>query len=300
MSKTTAQKLCELVNKKYVVFTSRGNASIKLILEILKMGKKYSKVLIQDQGGWLTYPQFIDKLKFEKIELKTEYGIVHAKDLEQFKDSIILLNSMPAYAFSLDMEHISEICKKNNLFLINDTSGSIGTEDATYGDVIFGSFGEEKPIEIGEGGFIATNHEWLYKELCELNLYKPSEEFLDKLDKKIDLLDDRLAFFDIIRYQVLNDLSAFNIIHPNERGINVIVKYDNELELNDILLYLKENNLEHTMCPRYIRVNCKAVSIEIKRAKQEEILDQDFLHPGLDESEDFEDDDADKRREIDE
>lgn len=295
MSKTSPQKLLDLVGKKYLAFTPRGNAAIKLILEILKMQKKYDKVLLQDQGGWLTYPQFVEKLKFEKIELKTDYGLVYANDLKEYKDSILLINSMPAYAFLVDMDAVMEVSKENNIFVINDVSGSIGTEEAKFGDVVFGSFGEDKPLELGEGGFIATDNEEFFKEIVLLNTHKPTDEFLDKLDEKIDLLEDRLSFFEIARYQVIDDLNLYNIIHPEEKGINVIIKYSNEMELNEILLYLKENNLEHTMCPRYIRVNDVAVSIEIKRAKQDE--------PYTEQEIDFEeedDSDADKKRDINE
>ena len=90
---TAAQKLCELVGKKYLIFTERGNKAIKLSLEILRMqGQK--QILIQDQGGWLTYPQFAEKLEFEKIEVKTDFGLVDTKDLESNKNSVLLINSI--------------------------------------------------------------------------------------------------------------------------------------------------------------------------------------------------------------
>ena len=271
MAKTPAQKLCELVDKKYLVFTSRGNNSIKLSLEVLKLRKKHSKVLIQDQGGWLTYPEFIEKLKFEKVELKTDYGLINPKDLEAHKGAVLLVNSMPAYAFLEDMEFIYEKCMENKIFVINDVSGSIGTDEAKYGDVIIGSFGNAKPIDLGEGGFIATNCELLYREFCELNDFKPDVQCLDSLDVRIHMLDDTLMQFDIVHFQVIEDLSLFHIIHPDNRGINVIVKFNNDEEKNEILEYCKISELEHTICPRYIRVNCPAVSIEIKRLKTEPV-----------------------------
>lgn len=277
MTKTAAQKLCELVGKKYLVFTPRGNASIKMSLEVLKLSGEYNSVLMQDQGGWLTYPQFILKLKFEKVELKTDYGLVEPKDLSNHKNTILLINSMPGYAALQDMEVIAEACKENNIFLINDASGSIGNDEAKYGDIIIGSFGDAKPIEVGEGGFIATDDEKIYKELCELNVFKPEEEFLDALDKKIDSLDERLLFFDIKRQEAIEFLKLkHEIIHEYNKGINVIVKFKSEEEKNEITEYCKENNLEFTECPRYIRVNCPAISIEIKRLKDTAALDADI------------------------
>jgi hypothetical protein len=289
--KTAPQKLCELVDKKYLLFTSRGNTAIKLSLEVLKLKNRYSKVLIQDQGGWLTYPEFIQKLKFEKVELSTDYGLININDLKAYKGSILLINSMPAYSSLEDMEEIYRVAKENNIIVINDASGSVGTDEAKFGDIIIGSFGNAKPIEVGEGGFIATDDAELYKDFCELNIFKPNDEFLDALDKKIDFLQGRLMQFDITRLQVLEDLKTFEIIHPALKGINVIVKFNNEDEKQFILNYCGENSLEFAFCPRYIRVNCPAVSIEIKRIKtQDEEVEETLI-------EDDEDGiDADKKR----
>ena len=175
---TPAQKLCGLVGKKYLVFTERGNSAIKLALQAVRMmGKK--KVLIQDQGGWLTYSQFIEKLGMEKIELKTDYGIVAPESLAGHQGCVLLINSMPGYAALQDMEEVADACRKNSIFLLNDASGSIGTGDAEFGDVIIGSFGHAKPVDMGHGGFIATDDERIYREVCGLNMFIPDSGFLD-------------------------------------------------------------------------------------------------------------------------
>jgi dTDP-4-amino-4,6-dideoxygalactose transaminase len=36
---------------------------------------------------------------------------------------------------------------------------------------VIGSFGNAKPIDIGEGGFIATADEKIYEELSEMNMF---------------------------------------------------------------------------------------------------------------------------------
>ena len=53
--------LQKLIKKQYILFTDRGNTSIKLALELMKVLKK-KKNLIQDQGGWLTYKDFSKEL----------------------------------------------------------------------------------------------------------------------------------------------------------------------------------------------------------------------------------------------
>ncbi len=162
MKQECEKEILKLSDKKYLFFTDRGNRSIKLALMLAKsLGKK--KAFIQDQGGWITYDQYLKKLKFEYHFIDTDYGIV---DLETLKnhidsDSVLLINSMPGY-FSLqdDMLEIYELCQEKNCLLINDVSGSIGTEQAKFGDIIIGSFGRWKPIYLEYGGFISFNNDF--------------------------------------------------------------------------------------------------------------------------------------------
>lgn len=280
--KSCPQKLCDLVDKKYLLFTERGNTAIKQILSVLKT-KDYKTVLIQDQGGWLTYPQYIEKLKFEKIELKTDYGLVDPTGLDNYKNAILLINSMPGYSSLQDMEEIESACKKNNILLVNDVSGSIGTQEAKYGEIIFGSFGNAKPIDIGSGAFIATDDAEIYKLLSELVIFNVDDDFLDNLDKKLSLLAERLSYLQIRRNQVIDELSSFDIVHKDGFGINVIVKFNDDNDKDEIINYCNDNDLEYTLCPRYIRINENAISIEIKRLHENHDMDIDETYDEVDE-----------------
>ena len=67
--------LKKLTGRKFIVFTQRGNAAIMAALNLVKhLGMK--RILIQDMGGWITYHQFIKKLKLNEIHLTTDYGLV--------------------------------------------------------------------------------------------------------------------------------------------------------------------------------------------------------------------------------
>jgi hypothetical protein len=87
----------------------------------------------------------------------------------------------------------------------------------------------------------------------------------DDLKKKFEELPARLETFKKTRAQILDDLQSFSIIHKDKDGINVIVKFDDDEVKQRIIDYCKENKLAYTECPRYIRVNEPAVSIEVKR-----------------------------------
>jgi hypothetical protein len=167
---------------------------------------------------------------------------------------------MPGYFAVEDMKLISEIAKKAGAVLINDASGSIGSENAKIGDVIVGSFAEWKPVDVGYGGFIATNEDY-FGEMQGVF----SQNFMEKLVKKLNGLNARIAFLKSKVKKVKKDLKDFEIIHKEHDGLNVIVKFNTEEEKEKILNYCRKNNLEYTLCPRYIRVNEDAVSIEVKR-----------------------------------
>jgi len=248
--------LKDLTGKKYIFFTNRGNTSIKLALKLAKhLGKK--ELFMQDQGGWITYDQFAKKLKFEISLLKTDYGLV--KELPYLDDkNVLLINSMPGY-FRLQ-DNMREISKK--CFTINDISGSIGNDNVKYGDIIIGSFGRWKPINLEYGGFIAFDNKD-FEDFFKENLNKELEDFYAELYEKLMNLDKRLKQFQDIKNKILKEIKDFDVIQGD--GINVIVRFNNDKEKENIIQYCEKNNFQYTICPLYIKVLEDAISIEVKR-----------------------------------
>ncbi|MBD3355021.1 hypothetical protein GF361_03475 [Candidatus Woesearchaeota archaeon] len=257
------KKLQELTGKKHIQLTERGNKSIKLILDLANQLEK-TTVLIPDQGGWMTYKKYPKKFNLEIKEVKTKQGLLDLKDLEKKadKNSILLTCSMPGYFAVDNTKKIKEICGNKNCLFVNDASGSIGTDAAKTGDLVFASFGKWKPINLKYGGFIATNSDEFYEKF-DASYFE--ETMYDDLKKKFEELPKRLNEFKKTRKQILDDLQSFEIIHKDKDGINVIVKFDDKEVKQRIIDYCKENKLEYTECPRYIRVNEPALSIEVKR-----------------------------------
>jgi len=270
MSKETYTLLKTLTKKQNIKLVSRGNKAILYALKIAKKLKK-TKVIIQDQGGWLTYKQFPKKLNLKLEIIKTDYGLIKTKELEKNidKNSVLLITSMAGYFAEQDMDTIYNICKKNNCLLINDITGTIGTKAGTIGDILVCSFGNYKPINLGKGGLIAANRNLL-------NLTEIEEvEFGEELNKKILSLKKRLSMFERINKKIKTDLKKFKIIHRNKKGINIAVKYKNEKEKNEIIKYCEKNNFKYKICRKvpdstknlfsFIKVNENAVSIEVQR-----------------------------------
>jgi hypothetical protein len=161
------------------------------------------------------------------------------------------------------LDEILQTCKKNNILFFNDATGSIGHEQAKQGDVVFASFGEHKPINLGEGAFIATDNLEYYNFLKQNNS-EVSIDF-DALFLNLRHLDQRLQMLSQMTDKIKKDLKNYNIVHRESKGINVIVKYMNEPEKQKIIKYCEKNNLEYRECPLNIRINEPAISIEVKR-----------------------------------
>jgi hypothetical protein len=242
--------LSDLTGKKNVFIVRRGNIAIRDSLKIAK-SKGYKKIFIQDQGGWMTYAPFSEKLKFNLYYIKTDYGLIK----QDFFDSILLINTMPGYSHYQNPEDI----KTEKCIIINDISGSIGTELSKYGDIIFGSFGNDKPIDFGKKGFIATDYDVSIEESDLTG--EEAEILIDKFKN----LDKRLNYLRSINKKIKEKLKKFNIIHPNLEGINVLIKTSNESEKQEIMDFCEKNKYEYTICPRYIRMNQEGISIEVKR-----------------------------------
>ncbi len=256
-------KIRELTGKKFIQLTERGNKSIRIALALARnLGK--TKVLIQDQGGWVTFRQFPKKYRLDLVELKTNYGLIDLTDLKEKADeeSVLLVNSMPGYLAEENMEEIVKLCNEKKCIVISDVSGSIGTDTAVYGDIIFASFGKWKPVELGYGGFIATDDELFYQDF-DASYF--DEKKYDELLKKIDELPNRLLSWQLKRSRIIADFGSMAVIHRELPGINVAVKFKDDNEKERIVQYCKKNQLEFTECPKYIRVKDNAISIEVKR-----------------------------------
>jgi len=267
MQEQCANILRKLSSKENVLFVKRGNAAIKLALKLAK-SLGYDKVLVQDQGGWLTYKQFCDKEKMRVIELKTDYGLVNPDNLRKYPGFVLLISSMAGYAALQEMKLVEKVCKEQGIFIINDASGSIGAAEAKAGDVVLASFAIDKPVNIdGHGGFIATDNKEHF-DFLEKNNQEYDIDFIGLLGR-LQGLNKRLSELKSIRDKLIKELEASEfankIVHKDKSGINVIVRFDNDSEKERLInLGLKEG-LEHTLCPREIRVLDNAVSFEIKR-----------------------------------
>src|SRR3989344_3709784 len=246
--KTVKEKLQQLTNKKNIYLVKSGNNALKQVINLYKE----KAFLIQDQGGWITYKQFPKKY----IEVKTNYGLTQLFDLisKISNDKIFLVNSMPGYFQLEDMDSVVNICN-NKCLVINDVSGSIGKEQAKYGDIILGSFGKGKAINLEYGGFIASDNNLEVEENFDNSYLEQLNEKISKLKKRLNSIQKKIE-------KIKEDLKHFKLI--NKQGLNIAVIYNTEEEKQSIISYCSDK-YEYVECPKYIKILEKAISIEVKR-----------------------------------
>lgn len=257
------EKIQEITGKKYIKLDKSGDHAIKRIIELcVQLGK--DRLLIQDQGGWLTYKSFARRNGLIVVEVKTDYGVIDMQDFENklTPNCAVLINSLAGYFAEQPIEKIFELCQSKQCLLINDISGSVGTKVGIIGNILICSSGTYKPINLGYGGFIATNDEDLFNRITG-NVF--DETKLAALEREVDRLEARRKLFKKVSTKIKEDLKEMNILHREDKGINVVIKFDTEEQKEKILNYCKENNYPYTECPRYIRVLDTAISIEVKR-----------------------------------
>jgi len=249
--------------KQHAYLTQRGNKAIEIALKYAKE-KGCSTVVIQNQGGWITYPQYAEQLKMAYIEVNTSFGVINTNELAKFLDpkTVVLVNSLAGYYAEQPMGMISGLCRQKGSLLINDASGSIGTENAKIGDVIIGSFGDDKPVGLGYGGFIACN-ERLPDKLLGGAVF--DNDKIPFLEKKLNELPLRRRELEKHSQKIKEDLADLQVLHKDSRGINVVIRFSNPGEKERIINYCQRNHYQFVECPKYWKVNVPAISIEVKR-----------------------------------
>lgn len=263
----TLTKLKSLISHPHIELLTRGNSAIWSALHLAKKG-----ILIPQEGGWLTYRQYPQKLKIPFYEVKTHCSIIDLSDLRQklsYADFLIYQNP-GGYFAEQPMKEIYRLCHRNHCLVILDVSGSLGTRlcDGRYADVLVCSFGKDKLVNAGFGGFISCKNKRLFERIKLTFKILSEEEKFKAILEKLNNLPNRINFLLEKRKKIIKDLKNFNIIYKNHLGFVLIVKYKNSLEKEKIINYCQNHWLEYTECPRYIRINQRAISIEIKRLKQ--------------------------------
>ena len=244
-----------VVKHKNVAITTRGNEAIKRDYEIVKKNSFRNKVLVPDQGGWLTYHDYAIRFGFDVVELKTDKGLVILDELKKHVNdcACFIFSAFAGYYAEQPLREIFHLCRKSKCICINDVSGAFGDKvlcDGSYSEIVVCSFGKWKIVNFGKYGFISSS-------LFDVGF---SVQVKGDLYSCLVKAKGRLEFLLSLAEKVKKDLIKFDVYHASKRGVNVVVGYSDE-----VVRYCRSNDYEYVICPKYIKVLEHAVSIELKR-----------------------------------
>jgi len=163
---------------KYSVFVNSGSsANLAAIYSLILSGKLKNNKIIVPAVSWVTTVTPAIQLGLTPIMCDCDMDnlgldINHLKTLikEENPSAIILVHVL---GFPNHMKEIVELCKENDILLIEDTCESIGSK---YGEKHLGTFGDLSTFSFYfghhmstiEGGMISTDNEDLYHILLSI------------------------------------------------------------------------------------------------------------------------------------
>ena len=161
---------------KHAISICNGTAALHVALLALGIGPRDEVIT-----PTFTYIATVNSInyvgaKIKFVDSKISTWQVDENEIEKSinsKTKAILIPHL--YGQSCEVLKIKKICKKYNLFLIEDCAEAFGTyyrktHVGTFGDIATFSFFGSKTITTGEGGMVVTNNSSLAKKVEELKM----------------------------------------------------------------------------------------------------------------------------------
>ena len=267
------KKLKNYFSAKYVSTCSNGTAALMLALKALDI-KGNDEVIVPD----LSYAASINSIinvgaKPVICEIdKDTWCIDPNKIREKITKRTKAVMVVHLYGQACDMKNISKICRKNNLYIIEDAAEAFGSKLngkflGTFGDVGCFSFFGNKTISTGEGGCCVVQRKKIYDKIL---LYKNHG------------MSDKKKYFHYVpgyNFRITNLQSAIGITQLN--NIKSFIKkrkyiedyYTKEFDKSE--LFIKQKNKNNCQKVNWIFTalfkskNFKKILKELKKNKIE-------------------------------
>ncbi|MFA0834230.1 MAG: DegT/DnrJ/EryC1/StrS family aminotransferase [Methanobacterium formicicum] len=246
-----------------------GNAAIMAAMSTMK-----GPVMIPDQGGWSGFRKISEFYGLELIYLPTKRGVI---DLETLQEQVklkspesLFITSFAGYMAEQPVKGIYDICEDNEVILVEDASGSVGDPQkklacGDHSHVLVASTGSPKMVNVGNGGFISTSDQGMFDDRSFiLKTLQGSPVtcagLVEEIKRTPESLVKTINACEFIKKEIES------VLHPEKRGINIAIPYDEPKSVARLLRNkLKVNGGGMiTTCPRYDRINQPAICLEVK------------------------------------
>lgn len=205
------KNLSKFMKKKYIVTLNSGTDALSCALYALGVGKG-DEVILPSFTFVATAEAVINigaTPVFADVEISNQcISLEKIKPLITKKTKCII--PVHLYGNDADIQNISNFCKENDIYLVEDCAQSFGSK--TKSNFLLGSFGDISAFScypsktlggIGDGGFIATDNENYFKKI---NIYKNHGQ-VKTYEHKISGINSRMDSLNA--FTLLNKLKIF-------------------------------------------------------------------------------------------
>lgn len=171
------KKICEITGAKYCVAVSNATAGLHIAVAALGLGEDSEGITTPNTFLASSNCMVYNNVKPVFADINSVSYNIDPKEIEKhISAKTKLLIPVHFAGLPCEMEEISAIAKKNNLYVIEDAAHAIGSQYADgsyvgnckYSDMTVFSFHPVKTITTAEGGAVTTNNDELYQKLLML------------------------------------------------------------------------------------------------------------------------------------
>jgi len=189
------KKWSEWLGVKYSIFVNSGSsANLAAVYSLILSGKLKNNKIVVPAVSWVTTVTPAIQLGMTPIMCECDMDnlgldINHLKQIIKDENpSVIIL--VHVLGIPNHMNEIIELCKQNNILLIEDTCESIGSEYdnkklGTFGDLSTFSFYFGHHMSTIEGGMISTDDEELYHILLSIRSHGWDRDLPEEKQKSL-------------------------------------------------------------------------------------------------------------------
>lgn len=262
-------RVSSLTNHDQVKVVNSGNSAILAVMNTFK-----GKILVPDQGGWSGFKNAAEFLGLGTVEIPTNRGIIDPETLERFinkyNPNALFITSFAGYIAEQPVNELFEVCEDKDIILVEDASGGIGDKEkklanGNHAHIIVASTGSPKIVNAGNGGFISTNDNEIFRKnkfILKTLRADPvtCAGIAEEIKNAPEILSKAIGACDLIKREFKS------AIHKDKRGITVSLGTNNPKKIGYELKnkFNVEGRNIITTCPRYERVLIDAVCIEVK------------------------------------
>lgn len=281
-AKKAKKALREVIGHGHVELLSSCDAALLLVSKVLQ-----GPIMVPDQGGWKGFRTVPRLFGLEVRELRTRTGLIEVESLasvlKKKKPAALLITSFAGYIAEQSVKEIHDVCQEEGVILIEDASGAIGDErlgKAENADIIIGSMGAPKILNLYSGGFVSTNNRGLLdnsRELiraCRINPVTCAG-IPDEVKTAPKVLQALINYADIMKAE----LGA--ALHKDRRGVCVGLELASPKAVSrkayQLGLKTDQGSPLTTPCPDYNRFLKQGLAVELKKLDVLQISEDDVL-----------------------